>query len=224
MTEQRNKKEYLEIPRIADISPTDEKAVDAAFERLTPQPIACCNWAEQFPYTPKVTFRAFHTDRYLMLQYDVDEEVTMACVAADNGEVWTDSCVEFFIAPDNESYYNFECNCIGRLLLGYHKIGKETQQATPDIMSSILRRSTLGEKPFEERKGNNHWRVTLAIPPAALFGESLTSWAGVKARANFYKCGDHLSQPHFLSWRPIVAPKPNFHLPQFFEQIKFSNI
>jgi len=53
---------------------------------------------------------------------------------------------------------------------------------------------------------------------------SLTDWSGLKAKVNLYKCGDKLSQPHFLSWKPIAAPKPDFHLPEFFEQIKFSKI
>ena len=53
---------------------------------------------------------------------------------------------------------------------------------------------------------------------------SLTDWSGLKAKVNLYKCGDKLSQPHFLSWKPISAPKPDFHLPEFFEQIKFSKI
>ena len=40
-------------------------------------------------------------------------------------------------------------------------------------------------------------------------------WDGLRARMNLYKCGDDLSHPHFLSWQPIEAPKPNFHLPAF---------
>ena len=67
-------------------------------------------------------------------------------------------------------------------------------------------------------------RLSLANPPQALFMHSLTDWSGLKAKVNLYKCGDKLSQPHFLSWKPIAAPKPDFHLPEFFEQIKFSKI
>ena len=38
---------------------------------------------------------------------------------------------------------------------------------------------------------------------------------------NVYKCGDNLSQPHFLSWQPIHTDKPNFHVPQFFGEVEF---
>ena len=38
-------------------------------------------------------------------------------------------------------------------------------------------------------------------------------------RANFYKCADKTKRPHFVSWRPIDLPKPDFHCPQFFGEI-----
>jgi hypothetical protein len=43
----------------------------------------------------------------------------------------------------------------------------------------------------------------------------------MKARGNFYKCGDSLSVPHFLSWQPIDNPTPNFHLEKFFGELDF---
>lgn len=42
-----------------------------------------------------------------------------------------------------------------------------------------------------------------------------------KCRVNFYKCGDELTQPHYLSWKNIVAPKPDFHRPDFFGAAEF---
>ena len=167
----------------------------------------------------------FHTGAYLMLRFDVREQWTMARVTEDNGEVWTDSCVEFFIAPDDSGYYyNFECTCIGRLLVGFRREREHATHATPRVMESILRNPSLGSRPFPEHEGDNRWSVVLAIPPQALFMHSLTDWSGLKAKVNLYKCGDKLSQPHFLSWKPIETPKPDFHRPDFFEQIKFSKI
>ena len=90
----------MEIRKITGVVPADKRAVEAAFDSIEPQPVACCNWPEQYPYAPEVSFRMFHTGAYLMLRFDVAERWTMARVTEDNGEVWTDSCVEFFIAPD----------------------------------------------------------------------------------------------------------------------------
>ena len=121
-----------EIRKITGIVPTNKAAVEAAFAGIEPQAIACCNWPEQFPYAPEVSFRMFHTGDYLMLRFDVAERCTMARVTEDNGEVWTDSCVEFFITPDDSGYYyNFECSCIGRLLLGFRKEREHPAHAAP---------------------------------------------------------------------------------------------
>lgn len=213
----------MEIRKIAGISPDDRAAVEQAFAELKPRSIACCNWPEEFPYAPEVSFRMFHTGDRLMLRFDVAENYTAALVTEDNGQVWTDSCVEFFIAPDEGLYYNFETTCIGRMLLAGRKSRNEDLQYAPaEVLASVKRFPTypFGE-PFAEREGDNRWSLTLAIPPQALFRHALTDWSGFTARMNLYKCGDKLSHPHFLSWRPIQTESPDFHRPEFFEEVTF---
>ena len=140
MQQKREGKTIMEIRKITGVVPADKRAVEAAFDSIEPQPVACCNWPEQYPYAPEVSFRMFHTGAYLMLRFDVAERWTMARVTEDNGEVWTDSCVEFFIAPDDSGYYyNFECTCIGRLLVGFRREREHATHATPRVMESILR-------------------------------------------------------------------------------------
>jgi hypothetical protein len=39
--------------------------------------------------------------------------------------------------------------------------------------------------------------------------------------ANFYKCGDATSQPHWLTWAPVDVQPPDFHRPEFFGHIEF---
>ena len=213
----------MEIGKIAGILPDDRASVEQAFGAIASQPIACCNWPEEYPYAPQVGFRMFHTGDYLMLRFDVMERYTAALVAQDNGEVWTDSCVELFIAPDEEMYYNFETTCIGRMLLGARKSRTEAEHASAGVLASVKRYPTLPSgEPFAEREGDNRWSLTLAIPPQALFRHALTDWSGMQARMNLYKCGDRLSHPHFLSWRPIRTEKPDFHRPEFFERVTFA--
>ncbi|MEG2061052.1 MAG: carbohydrate-binding family 9-like protein [Alistipes sp.] len=211
----------MEIRKIV-LDPHDSAAVEQAFAEVAAQPIACCNWPESYPYAPMVKFRMFHTGSTLLLRFDVAERYTAARVTHDNGEVWTDSCVEFFIALDRNGYYNFETTCIGRMLLGYHKSREEAQLATPEVLATVQRTASLGTTPFTEREGDNRWSMTLAIPATALFHHTLKEWSNVDARVNLYKCGDALSHPHFLSWQPIHTDKPDFHRPEFFEHIKFS--
>ena len=213
----------MDIAKISGIRPGDWEVVDRAFASVEAQPIACCNWAETYPYAPDVQFRMFHTGDRLMLRFDVAESYTAALVTEDNGEVWTDSCVEFFIAPDEGLYYNFETTCIGRMLLSGRKSRTEDVQPAPaEVLASVKRFTTypFGE-PFAERKGDNRWSLTLAIPPQALFRHALTDWSGLEARMNLYKCGDRLSHPHFLSWKPVRTENPDFHRPEFFEAVTF---
>ena len=59
--------------------------------------IACVNWAE-YPYRPDVKFRAAHTGDAILLHYQVTEASVRAVALADDGKVWEDACVEFFLS------------------------------------------------------------------------------------------------------------------------------
>ena len=190
------------------------------FDGIAPEKIACCNWAEEYPYAPNVTFKMFHTGEKLYVRFDVEEGYTAARVAADNGEVWTDSCCEFFLSLDGEAYYNVETTCIGKMLIGYRATGQEVIHAGEDILSQVERHTSLGTESFEERVGENKWSLMLGLPTAIMHQHKVESWDGLKLKVNLYKCGDNLSKPHFLSWQPIDLPKPCFHCPPFFKAIE----
>ncbi|MEG2612351.1 MAG: carbohydrate-binding family 9-like protein [Alistipes sp.] len=211
----------MKIPRFT-IDSQDAKQMDDVFKLIVPQPIACNNWAVDYPYTPRVEFRMLHTGTQLCIRFEVAEHSTAAVVVADQGEVWTDSCVEFFLAVDDSGYYNFETNCIGTMLLAFRKERPTPEYAPVEVMHAVRRISTLSRASFVERQGDNHWSLTLVIPPEALFRHAFSSWDGLRARMNLYKCGDHLSPPHFLSWRPIATTRPDFHRPEFFVPVDFA--
>ena len=214
----------MEIRRIPGINPDDMQAVDQAFDGIEAQPIGCCNWPEQYPYTPKVSFRIFHTGDLLWLRFDVEERYTAARVTEDNGQVWTDSCVEFFLELDDRGYYNFETTCPGPVPPGSRRPLPAPAPAAPGVLPWGRPTPPLPAEPFAEREGDTRWSVTLATPPQALFRHDLKTWNGLEARMNLYKCGDNLSHPHSLSWRPIATEKPDFHRPEFFERVKFQDI
>lgn len=194
---------------------------DKVFETLEATPIACCNWPAEYPYTPAVSFKGYHDGEHFYLHFDVDERASLARVDKDNGEVWTDSCVEFFIAPDDTGYYNFETTCIGKMLLGSRKSRTEAIHAPAEVLESVKRYPSLPVENFDE-KPVGPWSLTLAIPSTALFKHSLKSWDGITVKANLYKCGDNLSVPHFISWQPITTEKPDFHRPEFFGELTFA--
>ncbi len=134
-----------------------------------------------------------------------------------------DSCVEFFLSPEgNDDYYNLECNCIGTKLLGFRKLGAQSEHASDSIMDNIQVYSSLGNEPFEEKTGSFSWYLEAKIPWSSFWQHQISNVKGKSMKANFYKCGDELSKPHYLSWNPIHTEQPSFHQPHFFGELIFS--
>ena len=190
-------------------------------ERIGFQPIGHVNWSA-YPYKPKVAFRIAHTDDAILLHFNVKEASVRARYSNDNDAVWTDSCVEFFSVPAADGiYYNFECNCIGTILVGAGEARANREHAPQELMAGVQRWSSLGREPFDERVEEVSWDVALIIPYTVFFKHNITSLDGKVVKANFYKCGDELQTPHFLSWNPIEIEKPDFHRPDFFGTLEF---
>ena len=193
--------------------------ITARLNREKRIPISTLNWKE-FQYAPRVEFSACWSETGFYINYRVDEERTMALTANDNGPVYRDSCVEFFVSPEsNDFYYNFEFNCIGSCLLAYGSSRHERQPASPDILKGIARFSSLERKTFAETH-TGPWDLLVMIPPTAFFMNPGFRFRKMTMKANFYKCGDGLSIPHYLSWKPITSDHPDFHRPEFFSAIE----
>jgi hypothetical protein len=201
--------DFPEVEKLS--SQLDKKAVP--FHRID-----TVNWAA-YAYCPEVRFRIAYNGEAIFLNYHVNESDIKAVWNQDNGKVWEDSCVEFFISFDNHLYYNIECNCIGKILIGKGS-GRSGRTPLPDsLLQSVNRWSSLGNSPIENRSGD--WEVSLIIPKTIFYPEITKTFNSMKATGNFYKCGDHLQTPHFLSWNPIRVEKPDFHRPEFFGQLWF---
>jgi hypothetical protein len=90
-----------------------------------------------------------------------------------------------------------------------------------DRVMTAKRISTLGNQSFEERSGKFYWELTIAIPLETFTNHKLSELKGKIFRANFYKCGDKLSEMHYLTWNRVETNNPDFHQPAFFGEIKF---
>jgi len=179
------------------------------------------NWAN-FPYKPNVLFSIAHSNEGIYLKFWVSEEGIRGMVTEDNGNVFTDSCVEFFIDPTGDgSYYNFEFNCIGSLLLAFGSSRHHREKASPEILDKVLRYSTLGSNQIVHEKRMFEWELTVFIPFEAFFKHQISSLAGKTVRANLQKCGDEMAVPHFITWSPIATPQPDYHRPEFFGKLFF---
>ena len=211
----------LIIKRLKHEQPVSISDIDACLETETPEiPVALINWAEH-PYCPKVSVRIGHFQTVLWLKFHVVEDRIRALETRTHGEVYKDSCVEFFISFDRTNYYNFEFNCIGTPHLAYGP-GREDRKFVPlPLMEHMAIHASLGPQPFEEKSGTFDWTLTVRVPVACLAFDKMTSLSGLQASANFYKTGSGLSVPHYLSWKPISTPHPDFHRPEFFGDVTF---
>ncbi|MCH4148799.1 MAG: carbohydrate-binding family 9-like protein [Prevotella sp.] len=198
--------------------------IPALFEKegIEYHPVDEVNWASEYPYKPKMEFAIAHTDHALLIHYRVEEDSVASVAGHDNGKVWEDSCCEFFSIPaDDGIYYNMECNCTGTLLVAAGPEREGRTHAPQAVLQAVKRWSSLGDEPFSERIGAVKWQMALVIPLSTYFLHDIQSLNGQTIRANFYKCGDKLQRPHFLSWNPIAIEKPDFHRPDYFGELSF---
>ena len=188
------------------------------FSSIEPRKIVNEPWSNG-KVKPEVTFKLAYGDESLFLKFEVNEKYFRAVHKEINDTVYEDSCVEFFIGfEEGGAYYNFEFNALGTSLAGYGK-GKERIWTDPSLVNTIKRAGVI--KIVENDTLPYQWELTVVIPFTAFYNHHITTLEGIKAWGNFYKCGDELPEPHFLCWNNIVAPEPNFHLPQYFGKLNF---
>ena len=112
-----------------------------------------------------------------------------------------------------------ECNCVGTLLIGLRGEDVGRCHMAPEVMAQVKRWASLGREPFGERAEQTAWELALVIPATVFSKYPIHLEEGAHLRANFYKCGDDLPVPHFVSWNPITTEKPNFHRPECFGEL-----
>jgi hypothetical protein len=215
--------------KIAEIRKTDIKAaypdlnevsvsLDKKGEKLG---IDTLNW-KGFDYKPDVTVAISYSDHEIFLKYYVKEKYFKAEKTETNQMVCEDSCVEFFVSPEDDGiYYNLEFNGIGTCLLGTGTGRENSVRANPEIISKIRRLSSNGKKTFPNTEGNFEWTLTVAVPFEVFFHHKVKDLKGKAFRANFYKCGDMLAVPHYVTWNPVGTETPDYHQPKYFGVVKF---
>jgi hypothetical protein len=177
-----------------------------------------------FPFTQAKV--AYDNDAIYVI-FRVEDRYVKAVADKHQGPVYLDSCVEFFFSPGRDSkegYFNLEMNCGGTMLF-HHQMEPRTDQTpiSEDQLREVEVAHTLPQIVDPEITTDTTWTVEYSIPFSIL--EDYHSFPGPEAgavwRANFYKCGDKTSHPHWLTWAPVDFPKPNFHLPQYFGVLEF---
>jgi hypothetical protein len=186
--------------------------------------------AEGSDHRPKTSVRLLHNEEGIFGIFRVEDRY-VRCLRTRYGEsVYKDSCVEFFVKPKSDKgYFNFEFNCGGAMLCSYIKNPERTPDGfkeyvlIPETEGRVVEIHHSMPRVVEpEIAGTVIWTIEFFIPLSLLekYVGPIGDPRGQEWTANFYKCGDETSHPHWVSWQPL--PKLNFHMPRHFGNIRFS--
>lgn len=179
-------------------------------------------WPEEFPYHPRVLLSGFWNPDCLNLDFHVQEK-TVRSAETNHQLVSRDSCVEFFFRlPRERDYYNLEVNPSGLFLFSKGPDRRNRTDLTESVRDFIgIEGLLVNLGRFDERDDIKEWSLSLNISPEAVDGVDAWGPNLTGVTANIYKCGDSLSEPHYLAWFLPLTEKPDFHRPEYFGPLEF---
>ncbi|HUT63162.1 MAG TPA: carbohydrate-binding family 9-like protein [Anaerolineae bacterium] len=145
-----------------------------------------------------------------------------------NDPVSRDDCCEAFICPVPEGkermdYINYEINCIGTWLVGYHAQSREKNIGRwYDCTGLEIGRFIKGTCNNDEDTDEG-WVLEFSIPFTHFeeFGASFPPRDGQVIYVGLHRCGGK-TNAQYSQWAPSQTEKPNFHRPQDFGKVTFS--
>ena len=177
---------------------------------------------------PKSQAKVLYDDDNLYVFFRVEDQYVRAVAEKTHDMVCGDSCVEFFFTPREkelqDEYFNIEVNCGGTILMDYGDNGRKGRKPLDVEDCRMIEMYHSMPKIVEpEISEPKTWFIQYRLPVALL--EKYTSVEkprpGAAWKANFYKCGDNTSHPHWLTWALVDLPAPDFHQPAYFAPIEF---
>lgn len=184
------------------------------------------------PHRPVTHVRLLHDDQALHVWFTVQDRYVRCVNDQLQSRVSQDSCVEAFIQPFGASgYLNFEVNCGGAMLLYFirdarrgadDRLFRDYDVLPVELLRTVSIRHSMPSRVDPEIAEPVSWQVELTIPAALFDHVSPGAWSrrAKPWRANFFKCGDHTSHPHWASWADI-GPELRFHQPARFGWLQF---
>ena len=172
-------------------------------------------WAKEGDYMPKAMASLSYDDEGFEVYFKAYETPLRMTETEHNTAVCEDSCVEFFVQfdPENDNtYINFEMNPICTMCCGRGEGRHGRVPIPPEVIDTFPRHCEIHD---------DYWEAWLKIPLDYIMREypGYKHEEGTVIKANFYKCGNDVLHPHFATWNYVVAPKPDYHRPEYFKEI-----
>ena len=174
------------------------------------------HWEENPPYRPKTYANIGVVNGSLCAVLKCYESNPKADCINRDAPIYTDSCLEFFVAPvsDRAEYINVECNSKGVFLCEFGE-GKYNRLLT----ASVTQLSPLIESFKGEDDKGAYWGVCVTLTRSFvsdMYKISADKIDFKSIRLNFYKCGDGCAVAHYLAFSPVTTLPPGFHNPDCF--------
>lgn len=190
------------------IKRTDRKITsiwDKNWENAQLAEIKQCPWAGREPNF-NTSARILYDDYGMYVRLETDEPNPVAQRTEQNSDVCEDSCMEFFISPnENDAHYiNFEFNAYGTMYMS-------VRASRHEFFFPPMDRSYFEVQSYVD---NKRWVLQFVIPFA--FCEKYFGAYTKNMRGNLYKCGTKGDQKHNATYYRIDTPAPDYHLPEFF--------
>ena len=133
-----------------------------------------------------------------------------------------DSCLEFFFSPiENDlRYLNLEFNPNKCLFMGY---GSSIYDLVRLAISEDEKMQLFNPQVAYLPDG---WEITYQVPYSFIrrFFPDFEAAPGKTIRANFYKCAEETTVPHYMTWSPITPKElSSFHSPEEFGILTFAD-
>lgn len=181
-------------------------------------------------HRPRTRAKLLYDDDGLYVLFRVADRYVRCRETRHQGRVWLDSCVELFIQPTRDNYFNIEVNCGGAVLMYCMPIPPRGPDGkfqghrilAADEVAMIRLYHSLPKTVPQEIAEPLEWCVEYFVPNVLLerYVGPLEPPEKRRWRGNCYKCADETSHPHWASWAPIE--RLDFHQPERFAAMSFS--
>jgi len=224
-----SKKPPVRIKRIEENEPLTGSWSGGGWDGVEPLHVDIFR-EEGSAHRPQTDVKIRYNDRALRLLFRVRDQYVVVRHTGFQPPVFQDSCVEFFVRPDADGpYMNYELNAGGAAYCSL--VVDDTPTETSHLadyrelseaeMDQLKIFTTLPATVEPEIADPVEWMLELEIPMDQITGKTgcTPPRAGTVWSANFFKCADNSSHPHYATWSPIT--KLRFHLPDCFAPLVF---
>ncbi len=161
-------------------------------------------------------------DKFLYLSFVCQDKHIWADHYDTNSATYNDDTVELFWNPNPEeqnTYYQFEINCIGNLL----SVWKTASNPRPTIMVPHISQRIYGTVN-KDTDFDSHWVMEIAIRFSDYpeISKREVPLPGDMWRIGLNRCGGK-TNAQYSQWSPSQTARPNFHRPDDFGRLYFSD-